>query len=171
MTTTQTPITIAGTGHRPDKLGGYTKDVGARLENFLTDYLRGIIMQEDVQLSIISGMALGFDQALARAAVNLGISLTAAIPFRGQENKWSSEAVIYYNWLLDKAAVKIYVSDPGYAPYKMQVRNEWMVDNCDGILALWDGSQGGTGNCVNYAKARNKPVVNLWQDWAKSQLT
>ena len=37
-----------------------------------------------------------------------------------------------------------------------------MVDNCTHVLAMWDGSEGGTANCVKYAQAVNKPIINLW---------
>ncbi len=40
----------------------------------------------------------------------------------------------------------------------MQVRNEYMVDRADLVLALWNGTPGGTGNCVRYARTRGVPV-------------
>ena len=38
--------------------------------------------------AVISGMALGWDQAVARATADLGIPWVAAITFEGQESKW-----------------------------------------------------------------------------------
>ena len=43
-------------------------------------------------------------------------------------------------------------------------RNEWMVEQtkkCGGIvLAIWDGSEGGTGNCVQCAKEHGiSPII------------
>lgn len=35
-------------------------------------------------------------------------------------------------------------------------RNIGMVDACDGIIAVWDGSRGGTANAHNYAKKVGK---------------
>ena len=35
----------------------------------------------------------------------------------------------------------------------MQERNEWMVNNCDVLIAVWDGTSGGTANCVKYAES------------------
>jgi hypothetical protein len=35
------------------------------------------------------------------------------------------------------------------------------------VLALWDGSHGGTSNCIAYAKVRAKPVTNVWNKWEK----
>lgn len=51
-------------------------------------------------------------------------------------------------------------------PKAMQIRNEWIVDRADRIIALWDGSFGGTHNCITYANKRKVPVDNLWDAWA-----
>ena len=62
----------------------------------------------------------------------------------------------------------VFVSEPGYAAWKMQVRNKWMVDNSDLVLALWNGTDGGTANCVRYAEKVGKPITNLWERWHES---
>lgn len=149
---------IAGTGHRPDKLGGYGQVALVHLVNLAEDWL-----DENKPDVVISGMALGWDYALACAALNLGVPFTAAIPFRGQESRWPQESQQNYRLLLGEASDVHYVCEDGYAPWKMQVRNEWMVDNCDIVLAMWNGSPGGTANCVRYAEKAGKPVVNLWE--------
>jgi len=43
----------------------------------------------------------------------------------------------------------------------MQKRNEWMVDHSDYVIAVWDGSKGGTGNCVKYAIKQEKEILQL----------
>lgn len=48
-----------------------------------------------------------------------------------------------------------------YYPTKMQKRNMYMVDNSDVVVSVWDGSNGGTGNCVSYAMNHNKKIINL----------
>lgn len=40
-----------------------------------------------------------------------------------------------------------------------------MVDNSNAVLALWNGSEGGTGNCVRYAKEKNKKIFQLWDKY------
>ena len=47
----------------------------------------------------------------------------------------------------------------------MQARNEWMTDNCDLLLTLYDGSASGTGNCIRYADETGRDVLNLWASW------
>lgn len=149
---------ICGTGHRPNKVGGYSKEARSKLYDIAKDWL--VTNKPD---KVISGMALGWDQALANAAYVLDIPLIAAVPFAGQQQAWPEESREFFDMLLSKAEEIVIVSDGGYAPWKMQVRNKWMVDHCDQVLAMWDGSTGGTGNCIQYAKKVGKPIVNLWE--------
>lgn len=151
---------IAGTGHRPNKLGGYTPDVRARCLTLATRWLGSIRPH-----TVISGMALGWDQALAQAAIDLGIPFHAYIPFQGQEAMWPKESQKYFHELLKSAAAIKYTSPGGYAGWKMQKRNIKMVDDCTHVLALWDGSSGGTANCIVYAEIKHRPIINLWEHW------
>ena len=151
---------IAGTGHRPNKLGGYSEEASTKLIEMAEAYL-----QQTKPERVISGMALGWDMALGRAAVRCGIPLTAAVPFEGQEKMWPASSQESFRALRNCADTVVIVSEGGYAPWKMQVRNKWMVDNCDTVLALWNGTDGGTANCVRYAQAANKPIVNLWDKY------
>lgn len=41
----------------------------------------------------------------------------------------------------------------------MQKRNEWMVDRIDELLAIYNGTPGGTKNCIDYAKKLGKPIT------------
>ncbi len=159
---------VAGTGHRPDKLGGYNPTVQRALEHFAL-----AVLTQKRPLGVISGMALGWDQALAIAAVRLGIGFVAAIPFEGQEKRWPASSQAAYNTLLKAASMVHVVTDraavsahPGGIAGVMQARNEWMVDQSQGVLALWNGDRsGGTFNCVQYAKAGRREVINVWPLW------
>lgn len=148
---------LAGTGHRPNKLGGYSKAAFDKLVQIAEDYLKTSEVTK-----VISGMALGWDQALAQAAINCGIPFLAAVPFKGQEIMWPKESRDKFDELLSKAIEVVYVSSPGYDAYKMQVRNQYMIDNCDIVLTVYDGTPGGTHNCLEYAKLYNKTIVNLY---------
>lgn len=157
---------IAGTGHRPDKLGGYGLEVYNSLVGLARDWL--LFLDEDPSVhvqAVISGMALGWDQALADAAIAAGIGLHAYIPFKGQESKWPLESRNNFNRIIGQATKVVECSEPGYAAWKMQHRNKRMVDDCDAVLALWNGSEGGTANCVAYAEKHRKPIINLWEQF------
>lgn len=152
---------VAASGHRPDKLGGYGVEVRARLVDLAVAYL----MQVGPVDETISGMALGWDTAWAIAALKLRIPVHAAIPFAGQHLNWPKRSQDLYRAVLDQCSKVTYVGSAGYSCDKMQARNRWMVDHCDRVAALRDGSPGGTRNCLRYARARNVSIDNLWPSW------
>lgn len=158
---------LAGTGHRPDKLGGYSDHVFSKAVFLAETYLKALPTCLQKTTIVISGMALGWDMALAQAAINLqpNVELLAAVPFEGQEKVWPSKSQSLYRALLARADEVEIVSSGGYAAWKMQTRNEWMVDHCQELLALWNGSEGGTANCIKYAEKVGCPVINLWSRW------
>lgn len=149
---------FAGTGHRPPKIGGYDKF--PVVVNFAVMVLTKLRPDE-----VISGMALGWDMALAQAAIQLSIPFTAALPFIGQGLRWPEHSQVQYERILGHAKDTIVCSQGGYSPDKMQVRNEWMVDHSSHVLALWNGSSGGTFNCIKYANSVDKMVMNVWKPW------
>lgn len=155
-------ITLAVTGHRPTKLGGYGTGAMLRVDRFAYQTLK---QESRIVSKVITGMALGWDQAIAKACICLRIPFIAAIPFRGQEALWPAAAQALYHNLLEAAEVK-YISEGGYGARKMQQRNIWMVDQCDAVAALWNGEpEGGTAGCVEYADKTRKPVIHLWESW------
>jgi uncharacterized phage-like protein YoqJ len=142
-------------GHRPNKIGGY------KLPNpMYVDICRDIdwLLRELNPDKVITGMALGVDQWAAYIAYKLKIPFIAAIPFEGQELAWPGQSQRTYNILRKLADKEVIVSEGGYSAEKMQTRNKWMVDHCNTLIAIFDGSKGGTGNCVNYAQSINKNI-------------
>lgn len=156
-------ITWSATGHRPDKLGGYGPAQVAKVNRFARWYL-----EQHRPDHFVSGMAQGWDMACAAACATLGIPWTAAVPFPGQESKWPAASQEVYRRMLGMASEMVYVGKV-YSPAAMQDRNEYMVRRADGIVALWDGSPGGTGNCVRSATRAAVPVLNLWPWWESFQ--
>ncbi len=151
---------LAGTGHRPDKLGGYSPLIAKELRACAERELHRL--KPEV---VITGMALGWDQAIAWAARAARIPFWAYIPFVGQESVWPYASKEEYRELLSYATKLVVCSPGGYGPHKMQMRNVLMVRDCDEILALWNGSPGGTANCLAYAHEHGRPIHNCWQDW------
>lgn len=148
----------AFTGHRPDKLGGYKLPNPTYL--YVCQELDKALRQLDPK-QVITGMALGVDQWAAHIAYKLGIPFIAAVPFEGQEKAWPAPSQKAFHHLLKLACEKVIVSPGGYSSAKMQIRNEWMVDHCDILIAVWDGSKGGTGNCVQYAQSIGKQIYRI----------
>lgn len=144
------------TGHRPDKIGGCEP-------NPLREKIRGKsreILLETNPKEVLVGMALGFDTVIAEICAEENIPFVAAVPFLGQENRWRHPQQEHYRKLLDKASEVVFTGRKSSGlpiPALMQIRNRWIVDRCDRILACWDGTDGGTANCLKYARQKDKP--------------
>jgi uncharacterized phage-like protein YoqJ len=143
---------IAFTGHRPDELGGYDESNPTALKVKAKIKAK---LQELNPERVISGMALGVDIWAAEAAIELGIPVEAALPFVGQDKIWPEPSKARFQDILKKCKKVTVVSEGGYAAWKMHARNAYMVDNCDLLIAVWNGKQeGGTWGCIQYATKR-----------------
>jgi uncharacterized phage-like protein YoqJ len=125
-------MVVSGFGHRPDELGGYSKDVLAKLIAFAVETL-----PQFGPTKIISGMSLGWEQALAMAAIELDLPLIAALPFEGQEKVWPEKSQEFYRMLLKQATEVKVVSSGRYEALKFQDRDQWIIDNSEGLIVLW----------------------------------
>lgn len=150
--------TACVTGHRPQHFGPAAFRRSAPVRERIRNVLRAAVGEaiERGYTTFISGMALGVDQDFAQVVLEWrslvrGVGLVAAVPCIGQEKPWYPADQHYYHSLLDKADEVVIVTDALYKPWVMQVRNEWMVDRSNLIIAVWDGSHSGTGRCVQYA--------------------
>lgn len=156
---------LAGTGHRPDKLGG-EYDMRGPVSDRLRAVTREVLIREAPD-EVVSGMALGFDMILAEEAINLGLMVTAAIPFEGQENAWPLESQRRYRALLEHELVESIVCAPGgHSNHKYDHRNRFMVRRAMSkpggrLLAAWDGTAGGTRSTVMYAREIDCPIIHL----------
>lgn len=166
---------IAGTGHRPKRLGlSFSLKDEELLTNFIIEEIQKI---KPLPTTIISGMAQGFDMALANATIKLKKDLWAYVPFLGQEIKWPQLAQERYNDLLKKAAKVDIISGGGYENWKFHKRDKAMVDSAEKMIALYDNvPKGGTAGTIKYAHEKGKGVINLWSIWtqyvlAKRELT
>lgn len=146
------------TGHRPEELpGGYDPSSPERID--LIKRIKAMVFSRNPAL-VLSGMALGVDQYVCEICLSLGIPYVAVVPFVGQESRWPPAAQAEYKELL-KTAIEVVVTDdtPGYEPWKMELRNHYIVDRCDELLAVFNGSPGGTANTVLYAQSIGKPLI------------
>lgn len=149
------------TGHRPQKLGGFSRDAEQIVYGVAERYLR-----DNRPDKMITGMALGWDTAVALACISLKIPFVAAIPFAGQDRNWNAYCQQRYAKILQKADTVEVISPGRYRADKMHKRNEWMVDRSIRVVALFDGvEEGGTYRCIEYAKKRQRHLVNLWSDY------
>lgn len=155
---------LAGTGHRPNKLGGY----GYLQHKKLINLAKGFLSTFDGEIdAVISGMALGWDQALAEAALELGgIPLWCYLPCLEMWKPWPKASQEKCQRILDKACkIEVAHEGPYPGPWCMQKRNCMMVTHANELIALWDGTPGGTANCIEYAESVHCKVNNLWDVW------
>jgi uncharacterized phage-like protein YoqJ len=111
-------------------------------------------------------MAIGWDTAIALAALEMGVPLVAAVPFIGQESMWPQKAKDRYHDILKQCVEVVIVCEGGYAGFKYHERDKWMVNNSEAMIALWNGHpKGGTASTVRYAKQANRELFNVWPGW------
>lgn len=161
--------TLAFTGHRPNAMHGYGDDNPGNiaLRKAMKEQIENYIVKEGVN-TFISGMALGVDIWAARIVLILkkkypDIKLVAAIPCKSHWRKWKNpDDRILWKKVTDLADLVYYVSEEEYTAYCMEVRNRWMVDHADHLLAVYNGSgSGGTYNCIKYAKGKDIKIKYL----------
>ena len=117
--------------------------------------------------NFISGFALGIDLMAAQLVQSLkcnlpGISLTAAIPFAGQAERYNIYDKRVYDRLLELADKVIVLSDC-YYPRCFLDRDEFMVENASYLIAYYDGREkGGTYYTIKKARARGIPIINVY---------
>lgn len=158
------------TGHRPTKLGGYNNiaqhtAIQKTLEYYIYEFYTKYNCTE-----FISGGAIGADQIFAKAVIFIrdtysfaDMTLVIAKPFPSQSSKWPVQSRQEFEGICAKADTVLDVSDDPYSPAKMQIRNVWMVDRVKSTkgtcIALYDGSGGGTNNCIKYAQSAGVQVM------------
>lgn len=157
------------TGHRPNKLPwGYSRE-----SNEFDKYLKTLSC-EVVKLinqgynHFITGMALGVDLDFAeiilwlRDKKELPITLECAIPCPNQTYRWKTDQINRYNLIIQRSNKTTLVSN-SYTPACMQKRNEYMIDNSDFVIGIWNGIEnGGTWNAIKYAQAINKDLILIY---------
>lgn len=153
---------IAVTGHRPNRIYGYNITNSEWMN--LKEQFKTLLKQYDCD-EAYTGMALGVDTVFALAVLELrnegyDIKLHCAIPCRNHPCRWPKESQDMYHKILEQADIVTLVTDEPFKPELMLIRNCYMVDHVDVVIAVWDGGErGGTAHCVRYAAKKDKEVV------------
>ena len=159
---------VAATGHRIEKFEGSA----FALSNTLTWLdLMADFLASDERFGLdegISGMATGVDQLWATVVLEKKIPLSAYVPYWGQARKWSSENRDNWSAILGLARdVKVFGRSEPYDVSTIWDRNRGMVDDCDLLLVVKDGSDtGGTAGTLRYAQEVGRSWVsyNPWDN-------
>lgn len=155
------------TGHRPEKLLLNTDN--SQLE-MLTHALKCEI---DIAIfqgfdTFYTGMARGIDLIAAELVIaarekHPQIKLMAAVPHKHQAARWRASTRERYEHIL-KQCNAVLVLSPNYHAGCLQERNIFMVENSERVVAVYNGSAGGTQNTIEYAESLGKEIVVLNAD-------
>lgn len=160
-------IRVSVTGHRLKTLG-YGADVIKKL-----DVVAGLALLEHIHgddYVVLTGMALGWDQAIARMAIQFGMKFEAFVPFIGQDSMWPDDTKLQYRAMLKKASKvhTMYDHTPDDITKAMFERNNAMVRSSSELLALWNLKPSGTAQAVRIAERFGIPVFNYWQTYQET---
>jgi len=154
------------TGHRPEKLP-WGKDEShpdaAALKVRLFDLAEAVYHAGITHF--ICGMARGADFYFCEAILSLreehaDVTLEAAIPCEEQAKHWSAQERNRYFHLVSQCDYET-VLQSTYDPACMRQRNHYMVDHAAVLIAVYDGSIGGSMQTINYAKRSGLEILIL----------
>lgn len=158
--------TCCFTGHRPEKLPWGRDETDHRCVA-LKERLRDAVLSayEGGMRHFICGMARGGDLYFAEIVLELrrdrpDITLEAAIPWPGQSNGWSQDNRERWHRILAACDLETVVQR-SYDPGCMLRRNRYMVDHSSLVIALYDGTPGGTCRTLEYAVRQQVPFVDI----------
>lgn len=163
--------TCCFTGHRPAKLSfGYDEEspVCLRLKVRLLSLIDEMRMKGVT--SFLSGMAQGIDILAAEAVMNIRrtyqqdkIRLIAVVPYEGQADRWC-EGYRERCFNVLAASDDVITLQRGYTDNCMLDRDRYMVDASGYLIAVFNGSKGGTKYTVDYAMKRGLDVTMINPD-------
>ena len=155
---------VAFTGYRPQKMPFGFDETDVRCIDFkrrLAGTIEELIRQR--YQHFLSGGAMGMDMFAAEAVLQLkdkypNITLEMVSPFDGQATRWAPEYRHRHQWLFDRADVITFTGHE-YHRAALFIRNQYMVDHADLLLAAYDGQSGGTRMTVEYARRKNIQIM------------
>ena len=160
------PFACCFTGHRPIKLPWGSEESDPRcvsLKRRLRDAVEAAL--DEGYCHFLCGMARGCDLyacecVLALKADHPEVTVEAAIPCPTQADAWPAAERERYQKLLARCDYETMVSS-AYSPSCMQRRDRYMVDHASLLIAMFDGTAGGTRYTMEYAMRQGLDVVDL----------
>lgn len=158
--------TCCFTGHRPGKLPWGTDERDPRclaLKQSISRELERLYLRG--WRHFISGMAQGADLYFAEAALALkekypDLTVEGAVPCPTQADRWPEEERRRWRRVLDACDLETLVQQ-NYDRFCMHRRDRYMVDRSSAILAVFDGTPGGTMYTLNYAMKEHLDILLL----------
>lgn len=135
-------------------------------ESYARKKLRNLLDKTGGPLTGLSSLAAGADQIFAQAILDYGGALRVVIPSAFYQSTLTGDDLAAYQELLSHASniTRLNFSQPSEAAY--YAAGKWIVENCDELVAIWDGRParglGGTGDVVAYAREVGLTVHIYW---------
>lgn len=165
--TTLSKTTCCFTGHRPQNLPWVFNEQDKRCLQMKFQLKKEIVKAiEKGYTTFISGMALGFDIICAEMVLELKkvyphIKLIGALPCRTQDKLWKEKDKLRYRVLLSELDGIRCIYDNYTSVECMLERNRFMINNSSLVIALFNGTNGGTKTTLEYARQQNINIVVL----------
>ncbi len=158
-------VVIGTTGHRKVDT---TRVLKERIRGTI-DSIRQMVPSKSstpLVLSVLSPLAEGADRLITREVLNVpGTILDVVLPMEKDnyvQDFETTQSRMKFEELLSQARHIRQLPSKNNRPAAYQQVGCYIVDNCDAIIALWDGKQstgeGGTGDIVQYACKSNCPL-------------
>ena len=129
-------------------------------ENFCLEKLQKTVfdLAQKGVINFFCGMAKGFDLYAGEVVIKIketfpNVKLIACVPYFGQEKAYSQEDKKRYVMILRNCDVKFTFADVYYKGCTL-VRDKYMAENADVILAYLKKKTGGTAYTVGYFKKK-----------------
>lgn len=136
---------------------------------FLTARVRALLQgwsDDGGTVGLVSSLAEGADQLVARVAVDLGLTLDVVLPVAGYRESLEEAFRPEFDALVDAAATVTTLDHEEPAAAAYLAAGLEVLDRSDVLIAVWDGSPargiGGTAEIVGEAHTRGIDVVVLW---------
>ena len=149
------------TGHR---------DIDPASVPFIRAKLREILIKciDDGYCDFYNGGARGFDLMSAEEVLKLKeeyphIRLHIIVPCSNQTRGWREEDAVLYE-KITSSADGVKCLSPFYFDGCMQIRNRYMVDNSQLLIAYMERASGGSAGTVKYAEEKGKEIVNIFDE-------
>ena len=149
---------IALTGHRPKRLGLPKDELATKwmpIICWIQETYKMLRDRDNDDIEILCGMASGSDINFALSLYLIdGIKLHCVLPckYYNFKNK-------YYSLLKNNADEWTELSDKFYKGCD-NARDQYMVDNCDVLLAIWDGKKSGrVWSTISKAQKAGKEII------------
>lgn len=157
---------LAFTGHRPELLPFGENELSAAAIRAKTMILDEILSSAAKGCdTFLNGGARGGDiifaeqVLLVKATEYPNIRLITVVPHEGQANSWT-EAWRERYFRIHELSAEVITLASRYSRDCYHVRNRYLVDNADRLLALYNGcATGGTAYTIKYAQQKNREII------------